>query len=125
MKTTSMYPTIVTGKIDDTIDFYCNVMDYSVKHRLNPPHGGQIVVLENPKGFQIELIEMAEGAPITANEGLYGIRINVDSIDEAKDELIGKGCQILGGPFDTPTSKNMMISDPNGINITLIEHKKH
>jgi len=124
MKTRSLYPIIVTAKVDETIKFYSEVFDYSVKHDGVTKTGGRVIVLANPDDLEIELIEQMEGGPISLPEGLYGFRINVANMDDAISELNEKGAQIIAGPFETANGRNLMIKDSNGINITLIEHNR-
>ncbi|GEM_PF-1353668 len=125
MKTTSLYPIIVTENVQETIDFYVGTLDYYKKHDMDLG-ASRIIVLENPKGCTIEVMQKPTAAVPGLNfgDGLYGFRMNVDDIDEAVAEFRQKGAKILMGPIETPTSKNLMVLDPNGIHLTVMEHKK-
>ncbi len=125
MKTTSLYPIIVTENVQETVDFYTGTLDYTVKHKVTR---GPIcmVILENPKGCTIEVMQKPEKELLNMklNAGLHGFRMNVDDMDEAFAEFTAKGAKIIIQPTATTVGKNMVVCDPNGVLITVIEHQK-
>jgi len=82
--------------------------------------GSHVYVLNNGD-MQIEIMEHVANWSLDMPVGMYGIRMNVSDIDEAFKELQEKGCTIVMPPFESaPGNKNMLIRDPDGINITLM-----
>jgi len=120
MKVKSLYPTIVSENIEKALDFYKG-LGFTVKHTVTTKANTHVYVLSCDDA-EFELMEKVEQLNITP--GLYGIRMNVDSIDEALNELKEKGYEIVAGPIETPSGKNLLIKDGDGNNITLIQHIK-
>jgi len=127
MKTKSLYPILVSEDIEATIKFYSTFFDYTVKHDHKPTVAADahVMVLSNPNGDEIELIEKTAGSPpsiLAAAPGILGLRINVDDIEEAKKEAEKNGCKFVSPIFDTDVGRNLLIEDNGGVHITLVQH---
>jgi len=124
MKVKSLYPILVVEDLEAAKGFYCGTMGFQVKHDLTRKDGGHVLVLCNEQGLEIEVMEQSKSDAMHFETGLYGLRINVDNIETAMEELKAQGCEILTGILDTEVSKNLLIRDKNGVNITLMQHIK-
>ena len=118
MKTKALYTAITTQDIEKTLAFYVGVLDFRVTHNLSGK-AGMVVVLENDAGARLDVIEVKDEPA-----GLHALRTNVADIDAAIAELTANDCEILAGPMEIPAGRAILIRDPNGIPIYVIEHKK-
>ena len=118
MKTKAFYTAITTQDIEKTLAFYVGVLDFRVTHNLSGK-AGMVIVLENDAGARLDVIE-AKDAPA----GLSALRTNVDNLDNAIAELQANDCEIIAGPVDITTGRAVLVKDPNGVVIDIVEHKK-
>jgi len=124
MNVNSLYPIIVTDDLEASISFYCDRLGFHQKHDLTRIDQGHIIILNNDKGFEIELMQKPEKGPVKVEPGIIGLRMNVDSVEEAYAELKTQGCTIVSGIVDIPVGKILVVKDNTGTTITLMEHKK-
>ena len=118
---------IVTDQLDRTIEFYTDVLSFTVKsrHRIERSSIGtpmQLAYLDLG-GTVIELISY-EGArvdPAPKNEhlGYRMIALEVDDMQQTADYLKNKGIDIVWGPRFAETYARAEIADPNGYRIEL------
>jgi len=122
MKVKSMYPSIVTENPEKIMTFY-ETLGFTKKHDLTTTVGSHVYVIAN-EDLEMEIMEAVKDGPVSIPVGIYGLRMNVDDIDAAVETVKQNGGTIIAGPFETPISKNLMIKDVDGNNITLIQHIK-
>lgn len=122
MKVKSMYPSIVSENPEKTMEFY-ETLGFTKKHDLTTTVGSHVYVIAN-EDLEMEIMEAVKNGPIPIPVGIYGLRMNVDDIDAAIETIKQNGGTIIAGPFETPTSKNLMVKDVDGNNITLMQHIK-
>jgi catechol 2,3-dioxygenase-like lactoylglutathione lyase family enzyme len=118
---------IVTDQPDRTVNFYTDVLGFTVKLRDRIEHSGlgvpiDLVYLELG-GTVVELISY-EGAavdPAPQNEhlGYRMIALEVDDMAKTTEYLRGKGVEIVWGPRIRETYARAEICDPNGYRIEL------
>ena len=116
MKISVHYTTMIVKNLEESVDFYHNVMGFSKAYHIDFPIGG-ITIMQSPDGACVELIE-APQFPI----GLYSLGTDVENLDETLAELKAKGCLPIGEIAKTTVGRQVFIQDPNGVRICLIEH---
>jgi len=121
MKVKSLYPIIATKDFEKTQKYY-ELLGFTVKHDAVTKNGSHVFVMANEADLEVEIMQAGVVGPLTINEGLYGFRMNVKDIDQAKEELEKEGYTIVAGPIETNVGKNLFVKDVNGINITLVQH---
>jgi len=118
---------IVTDRLDRTVEFYTEVLGFTVRARDRIERSGlrtpmDLVYLELG-GTTVELISY-EGAavdPVPQNEhlGYRMIALEVDDMQKATDYLKTKGIDIVWGPRFRETYARAEICDPAGNRIEL------
>jgi glyoxylase I family protein len=96
---------IVTDQLDRTVQFYIDVLGFTMKSRDRIERSGLGVPIERvprPGGTVVELISY-EGAPVdpapqTEHLGYRMIALEVDDMQNAADHLKTKGVDIVWGP---------------------------
>jgi len=123
MQTKDFYTTVVTENFDESVKFYTDCLGFTVKHELTLPTG-HVAVIENGSGAKIEIMEIKKSVNIGLEMkiGLSSIRTNVDNLDEAEAEFKSKGYKIITGQVNITTGKAMIVEDPNGVKITVMQH---
>lgn len=104
--------------LDQTLEFYEALLGTSAAMRFEIPQIG----LELAQIGNILLIAGSE-------ETLKPFRITqatflVDSLDEFRTFLEEKGADIIRGPAEVPTGRNMTVKHPDGSVIEYVEHVK-
>ena len=118
---------IVTDQPDRTVQFYTEVLGFTVKSRDRIERSGlgtpiDLVYLELG-GTVVELISYegarVEPAPQKEHLEYRMIALEVDDMQKAADYLEKKGIDIVWGPKFRETYARAEISDPNGYRIEL------
>ncbi len=114
---------IIPGDADVTIDFYTNILNFTVKERkkIDRPPMKEIIFLEL-NGTVIELVSVQNPSPRAADPWQIGYRmfaLEVGDMDEAIAYLKSKGVEISMAPVNLGTSKRAEIKDPDGLSIEL------
>jgi catechol 2,3-dioxygenase-like lactoylglutathione lyase family enzyme len=118
---------IVTDQLDRTVQFYTEVLGFTVKARDRIERSGLGVLIElvylDLGGTVVELISY-EGTviePASRNEhlGYRMIALEVDDMQKATDYLRTKGVEVVWGPRVRETYSRAEICDPNGYHIEL------
>jgi len=118
---------IVTDQLDQTVQFYTEVLGFTVKARdrierssLRVPInlvyldlGGTVVELISYEGASIDPVPRAE------HLGYRMIALEVDDMEKTADYLRTKGVDIVWGPRVRGTYSRAEICDPNGYHIEL------
>lgn len=118
---------IVTGKPDETVRFYTEVLGFTVRERDRIPRPGtdtaiNIVYLDLG-GTTVELITW-EGVPVSPEPELehLGYRMMAIEVDDMKSALAylkEHGIEPVWGPMVRDTYARAEIADPNGYRIEL------
>lgn len=118
---------IVTERLEQTADFYTDVLGFKVKARDRIERSGlgapiDLVYLELG-GTVVELISYdgaaVDPAPQNEHLGYRMIALEVDDMQQAADYLKEKGVDIVWGPRVRKTYARAEICDPNGFHIEL------
>ena len=118
---------IIPSDVEQTIDFYVNILGFKVKsrHAMDRPPMKEIVYLELGDTV-IELIAAENPAPKSEEPWQVqyrGIALEVEDMDKAVDHLKNKGIEITIPPVDLGNSLRGEIRDPDGLIIELREWK--
>src|SRR5271165_590508 len=118
---------IVTDQLDRTVQFYTDVLGFTVKSRDRIERSGLGVPIDlvylDLGGTVVELISYegaaVDPAPQTEHLGYRMIALEVDDMQNAADYLKTKGVDIVWGPRVRETYSRAEICDPNGYRIEL------
>jgi glyoxylase I family protein len=118
---------IVTNRPEQTVDFYTDVLGFTVKARDRVERSAlgvpiDLVYLELG-GTVVELISYegaaVDPAPQGEHLGYRMIALEVDDMQQAAEYLKQKGVDIVWGPMVRQTYARAEIRDPNGCHIEL------
>jgi glyoxylase I family protein len=118
---------IVTDQLDRTVQFYTEVLGFTVKarDRIEPSGPGVPIdlVYLDLGGTVVELIAYGgapvDPAPQAGHLGCPMIALEVDDMQKTADYLRTKGVDIVWGPKVRETYSRAEICDPNGFHIEL------
>jgi catechol 2,3-dioxygenase-like lactoylglutathione lyase family enzyme len=118
---------IVTDQLTRTVQFYTEVLGFTVKARDRIERSGLGVPIDlvylDLGGTVVELISYngatVDPAPQTEHLGYRMIALEVDDMQETADYLRTKGVDIVWGPRVRETYSRAEICDPNGYHIEL------
>ena len=118
---------IVTDQLDQTVQFYTEVLGFTVKARDRIERSGLGVPIDlvylDLGGTVVELISYegttVEPAPQTERLGYRMIALEVDDMRKTAEFLSTKGVDIVWGPRVRETYSRAEICDPNGNHIEL------
>ncbi len=109
--------------MDQTVNFYTNVLGLEVLERKVSPRGSHLAFLKVPNSEElIELCSFPPSGPVTVQEDLVHLAFQVDNMDETITTLTAKGIVITDGPTTTSSgSRFIFIDAPDGYEVELIE----
>ena len=109
--------------LDQTVQFYTNVLGLEVLERKTSPRGSQLAFLKVPNSDElIELTSFPPSGPVNVQEDLVHLAFQVDSLDETIASLNLIGVKVTDGPTQTSSgSRFIFIDAPDGYEVELIE----
>jgi lactoylglutathione lyase len=109
--------------MDQTINFYTDVLGLEVMERKTSPRGSHLAFLKVPNSEElIELCSFPPSGPVKVQEDLVHLAFEVDNLDDAISALNAKGVKITDGPTRTSSgSRFIFIDAPDGYEVELIE----
>jgi lactoylglutathione lyase len=109
--------------IQQTIDFYTNVLGLEVLERKVSPRGSHLAFLKVPNSEElIELCSFPSSGPVTVQEDLVHLAFQVENLDDTIEQLGAKQIRITDGPISTSSgSRFIFIDAPDGYEVELIE----
>jgi len=118
---------IVTDQLDRTVQFYTDVLGFTVKARDRIERSGLGVPIDlvylDLGGTTVELIRYhgaaVDPAPQTEHLGYRMIALEIEDMQKTVDYLSTKGVDIVWGPRVSETYSRAEICDPNGYRIEL------
>jgi catechol 2,3-dioxygenase-like lactoylglutathione lyase family enzyme len=118
---------IVTGQPDRTVEFYTEVLGFTVKSRDRIDRSDLGVPMDlvylDLGGTVVELISYAgasvEPAPQKEHLGYRMMALQVDDMQKTADYLKTKGVEVVWGPKVRAKYARAEIRDPNGFHIEL------
>jgi glyoxylase I family protein len=116
---------IVPADLQRTIDFYTNILGFTLKsgHGVKAPPLEEVVYL-TLGDTMVELLRFSQpGTPPTTASvppvGYHLLALEVDDMAASVQYLRERGVVISWGPTDLPTSRRAEIQDPDGLPIEL------
>ncbi|MBN2168580.1 MAG: VOC family protein [Actinobacteria bacterium] len=113
------YATMAVADMDESIEFYTEVMGLEIESRHNPRPGVLITLLKGEGDAMIELIENKE---LSQETGLFSVGMEVEDVNTTVTELKSKGARITMEPTPIEVGTLALLEDPNGTQIALIQH---
>ena len=109
--------------LDQTIQFYAEVLGLEVLERKTSPRGSQLAFLKVPNSDElIELTSFPPSGPVKVQEDLVHLAFQVENLDETIASLNAKGVKVTDGPTQTSSgSRFIFIDAPDGYEVELIE----
>ena len=124
MKVTKLLHTRMrVSDMEQTIQFYADVLGLEVLERKVSPRGSHLAFLKVPNSDElIELTSFPPSGPVKVQEDLIHLAFQVDSLDDAIAWLNAKGVKVTDGPTQTSSgSRFIFIDAPDGYEVELIE----
>ncbi len=109
--------------MDQTINFYTNVLGLEVLERKVSPRGSHLAFLKVPNSEElIELCSFPSSGPVRVQEDLIHLAFQVESLDDVIEQLGTKQIRITDGPTTSSSgSRFIFIDAPDGYEVELIE----
>ena len=109
--------------MDQTINFYTDVLGLEVMERKTSPRGSHLAFLKVPNSEElIELCSFPPSGPVKVQEDLVHLAFEVDNLDRTIEALTAKGIRITDGPTRSSSgSRFIFIDAPDGYEVELIE----
>lgn len=111
------YSTIIVRDMEESINFYNEVMGFEIDSRYNPRPGIFITLMKGNGDAMIELIK-----DTMHDVGFYSIGMDVEDLNATLKELQLKGAKITMKPVPITVGSLAFLEDPNGVRIALIQH---
>jgi lactoylglutathione lyase len=124
MKVTKLLHTRMrVSDMEQTVNFYTNVLGLEVLERKVSPRGSHLAILKVPNSEElIELTSFPPSGPVKVQEDLVHLAFQVESLDDSIASLNAKGVKVTDGPTQTSSgSRFIFIDAPDGYEIELIE----
>jgi len=113
--------TIFTEKLNESIDFYTNILGFTVMREADAGKGVKLVFLTDGFGGDIELIDQGLKRPVSQNCPV-ALTIKVKSIENTTNMVYSKNIEPTFGPATMPSGVKLLhIEDPNGVTINFVE----
>jgi lactoylglutathione lyase len=109
--------------MDQTINFYTNVLGLEVLERKVSPRGSHLAFLKVPNSEElIELCSFPASGPVRVQEDLVHLAFQVERLDDVIEQLGTKQIRITDGPTTSSSgSRFIFIDAPDGYEVELIE----
>ena len=109
--------------MDQTINFYTNVLGLEVLERKVSPRGSHLAFLKVPNSEElIELCSFPPSGQVRVQEDLVHLAFQVESLDDVIEQLGTKQIRITDGPTTSSSgSRFIFIDAPDGYEVELIE----
>lgn len=118
------FTTITVRNLEKSVTFYTKILKLHELQRFSPHKGIKIVFLRDKENGKIELIEYEQMKEIDVSKkaSIVSIGFVVEDLDATINMLRKKNVEIIRGPIQTPSgAKFIFISDPDGVEIELIQ----
>jgi lactoylglutathione lyase len=114
------------NNLDETIQFYRDILGLEVAERHRSPRGSELAFLRVPNSDEeIELCSFPSSGVVQVPEDLVHLAFEVDNLDQTIAHLKAKNIPITDGPTTTSSgSRFCFIDAPDKYEIELIERPK-
>ena len=123
MKVTSYYPIFYANDIESEVKRYQEDFGFEVMHHPKA-EGLDLYVLGVGDGTRINLVHLDTTDANGAEDGFYGMRVNVDNFDEGVVYFEGQGYEKATSVIETESFKAMRLKKSNGHYVVVFYHKK-
>ena len=124
MKVTKLLHTRMrVSDMEQTIQFYTDVLGLEVLERKVSPRGSHLAFLKVPNSEElIELTSFPPSGPVRVQEDLVHLAFQVESLDDTIASLNAQGVKVTDGPTQTSSGSRFIFFDaPDGYEVELIE----
>ncbi len=112
------YTTVTVKDLEDSLDFYVNILGLKQINKFSPESGVTISFLRDENSNLIELLEDKNLSEENFKDSRVSIGFGVDNLDEIIDRLKIEGIEMIRPIIETPgDGKLAFIKDPNGVEI--------
>jgi len=119
-----LFNTIEVADLDQSYEFYSEILKLEVVRRIEPEEGVKIIFLEDGEENTVELIERSgESKADKAKESKIKMGFGVEDLGQTIRFLQEKGIEIKEGPVQIKGGSFINIEDPDGVMIGLYEFK--
>lgn len=115
------YFSIYTDKLEETIKFYTDFLEFNLERRVQASEKVTLVFLNDGKGGNIELVD--QGIPVEEpKNNSVAITIVVDNVEDIEKKANEAGYIKSFGPQKMPSGVTLLhIMDPNNVTINFVE----
>lgn len=119
-----LWTAIYVKNLDQSIDFYSNLVGLKVLKRFPAAPGMEIALMGNGTNNEtlLELLADANNSTVNFTE-FISIGFAVDSVEAMLETVKSKNIPVDNGPIETPGSIFFTIKDPNGLNVQFFQQK--
>jgi lactoylglutathione lyase len=124
MKVTKLLHTRMrVSDMEQTIQFYTDVLGLEVLERKVSPRGSHLAFLKVPNSEElIELTSFPLSGPVKVQEDLVHLAFQVENLDDTIASLSAQGVKVTDGPTQSSSgSRFIFIDAPDGYEVELIE----
>ena len=123
MKVTSYYPIFYAKDIEKELKHYQKDFGFELMHHPEA-EGLELYVLGVGDGTRINLVHSDNMDAGGAEDGFYGMRVNVDDFDEGIAYFENQGCEKVTSVIETESFKAIRLKKSNGEYVIIFYHKK-
>lgn len=111
--------------MEETLQFYRDILGLEVMERSRSPRGSELVFLKTPNSDElIEICSFPASGKVRVEEDLVHLAFQVDDLDRTIADLKKKGVPITDGPSITSSGNRFCFIDaPDKYEIELIEKR--
>lgn len=114
--------TLRVRDLDTSIAFYHEILGLPIQRRFES-RGKQIAMLGSDSQPKIELIQAPGDEPTVQPKNGVSVGFEVESLEDAMEELRRKGVPIARGPITpNPRLSFFYVLDPDGFEVQLAQH---
>lgn len=121
MKVSSYYPVFYAEDLEAEVKRYTEDLGFVVKHKTDVKEL-RYYILEN-NGNRIDLVQTSLPF-LSASNGYYGIRVNVDRFEDGLEYFKGRGMVQEGPERETDSARYAVLVGRDGSRIVLFQHIK-
>lgn len=112
------YTTVTVKDLDESLDFYINIIGLKKINKFSPESGVTISFLRDEERNLIELLEDKNLSKEDFKQSRVSIGFGVENLDETLQRLKAQGVETIRPTIETPgDGKLAFIKDPNGVEI--------
>jgi len=111
--------TIIVRNMEESVEFYSNVMGFKINSVYDLGPMGRITLMQGNGDAMVELIE-SSSYPV----GFWSVGISVDDMDAAMAKYKEEGAKILAEPVPITGGSCAFIEDPNGVRLAIVNKSK-